>query len=406
MLGRTSSVFALAISISVIGQQHADDARQRHPATYKGETRARVIDVVVRDKKGKPVADLSKADFRLEEDGVEQDIVSVTSVSPENAAVVQGDASPVSGLAHPAHVAAQSTDKGPVTSVTALMFERLSPESRALATDTAVRLFGGKGTPDDAVGVFVIDLTLRPIQNFTTDLEAVRKAAMTAATLATSYYEPNRIGINLPTAFPTDISQDAVDEFAGLTRIQGGYATLDALEAVITALSHVAGRRSIIFFSDGLPLQNDAVRTLFESMVAAANRSNVSVYPIDVAGLRVHSQITANAQALREAALADMNNTDPLGGGSGSAAAQYIMRTGDTSSVFQRLALRTGGFVVEDTNDLTSRAAAIQLDRRYYYLLMYEPRRQLLDDTWRKVVVTVPHRKVTVRAKAGYFATR
>jgi VWFA-related protein len=82
----------------------------------------------------------------------------------------------------------------------------------------------------------------------------------------------------------------------------------------------------------------------------------------------------------------------------------YILRSGTTSVVFNQIASGTGGFVVEDTNDLRRGVAAIDADRRFYYLLTYDPTNKELDGTWRAVSVTVPNRKVIVRARSGYIA--
>jgi VWFA-related protein len=94
----------------------------------------------------------------------------------------------------------------------------------------------------------------------------------------------------------------------------------------------------------------------------------------------------------------------PLGGGGASGAAEYIYRSGTTSQVFNRIANSTGGFVVEDTNDLRHGVAAIDADRRAYYLLTYNPRNREMDGSWRAITVGVPQRRVTIRARSGYLA--
>ena len=69
------------------------------------------------------------------------------------------------------------------------------------------------------------------------------------------------------------------------------------------------------------------------------------------------------------------------------------------------LAEQTGGFLVENTNDLANAFRRVDADRRFYYLLTYAPTNPALDGAWRNVAVTVPNRKVTVRARTGYVAT-
>jgi hypothetical protein len=70
------------------------------------------------------------------------------------------------------------------------------------------------------------------------------------------------------------------------------------------------------------------------------------------------------------------------------------------------LARWTGGFLIDNTNDLASGARKIDADRRVYYLLTYAPARTDLDGKWRAIDVTVNRKNVTVQARQGYVAVR
>lgn len=264
----------------------------------------------------------------------------------------------------------------------------------------------GDRSSDEWFGVFVLDLSLRTLQPFTSDRDALRKAVAFASTMATSYFEANRTGIAAGKGSDDlDIAGASEDAFTALTRIQQGYATTTALQALATAMGVMPGRKTILYFSDGLPAQTDANKVRLDEAIATANRYNVAIYPVDTVGLRVHSQALANGEALRLAALTDLNAAgSDLGGGSALSVGEYIQRSGTASAVFNRVASGTGGFVVEDTNDLRRGIAAIDADRRFYYLLTYNPTNKALDGTWRAVTVTVPHRKVSVRTRSGYIA--
>src|SRR6185503_11757271 len=69
---------------------------------------------------------------------------------------------------------------------------------------------------------------------------------------------------------------------------QQGHATINSLMAVISGLGELPGRKSVIFFAEALAIPPN-VQSQFDSVVATANRLNVSVYSVDGAGLRVHS---------------------------------------------------------------------------------------------------------------------
>src|SRR4030081_6892 len=71
-------VFA-AMGAAVLASQTAVPERVRQ--SYTTTTTAILVDVVVRDRKGRPVTDLSAADFDVAEDGVPQKVDPFTRVS-------------------------------------------------------------------------------------------------------------------------------------------------------------------------------------------------------------------------------------------------------------------------------------------------------------------------------------
>jgi hypothetical protein len=139
-----------------------------------------------------------------------------------------------------------------------------------------------------------------------------------------------------------------------------------------------------------------------------ANRANVSVYTIDTAGLRVHSEEAETGRAVRGLGAASM--TIAPDGSSGNSLGLMEVNE-DTLRRSPRVSLtmlseQTGGFLVESTNDLGKAAERIQRDRSSYYLLTYVPKNTNFDGKWRNLTVKVPGRKPTVRARSGYVAVR
>ena len=76
-----------------------------------------------------------------------------------------------------------------------------------------------------------------------------------------------------------------------------GFATINSLLAVITPMRNLPGRKTIIFFSEGLALPQ-SVQTKFPAVINAANRANVSIYAIDSAGLRIESGAAERSHGL------------------------------------------------------------------------------------------------------------
>src|SRR5690242_15764618 len=103
-----------------------------------------VVDVAVVDGKGSAVLDLTRDEFEVSEDGVRQRIVSATLIQRGVVKpLTSGTPASIPGTPAPEAAAAPATapsnPAATVTpSVTALLFDRLSPESRALARRAAL----------------------------------------------------------------------------------------------------------------------------------------------------------------------------------------------------------------------------------------------------------------------------
>jgi hypothetical protein len=69
-----------------------------------------------------------------------------------------------------------------------------------------------------------------------------------------------------------------------------------------------------------------------------------------------------------------------------------------------RLAKDSGGFLLENMNDLAAGVARMQQERTTYYLLTYQSTNTALDGTFRRVSVKVKGPKTTVKARPGYVA--
>ena len=133
-------------------QQPAPPA-QRATGGYKSETVAIMVDVVVRDRRGDPVTDLGPEDFELLEDGVPQQIGSVSLYS--------ADAAPPESAPRPAGApkAPLVSKKLPVSPppppVIALVFDRNKGAIYALYT-RALR------DKPELQGKVVLELTISP----------------------------------------------------------------------------------------------------------------------------------------------------------------------------------------------------------------------------------------------------
>jgi hypothetical protein len=80
--------------------------------------------------------------------------------------------------------------------------------------------------------------------------------------------------------------------FDNLDRAYKGYDTSLALLAVIRSLSYLPGCKTIVLFSEGLPV-SPVLSTRFDALIEAANRANVTAYAVDAKGLRTRSDLSA-----------------------------------------------------------------------------------------------------------------
>jgi VWFA-related protein len=410
-----------------------------------------VVDVTVVDGKGNPILDLKSDEFELSEDGVRQRIVSATLIQrgvltplPSGTAASVTDA-PVPESAAATATAAPGSAATVTPSVTAILFDRLSPESRELARRAALAYVATLTPPHDYAGIFLADLSLRTFQPFTNQAEnlarAIDRVAATvpANTQAAAEMESKRVYGLDPSLSPTQGAESAGGGFGLIAerehrlneikatsnpsewimaqmelRMREGYqrflaefdgeASLAGLRAAVHAFGELPGRKSILYFTEKLPIP-DRQKPKFDALIGEANRANITFYPVDAVGLRVHSE---EAKLSRDVNVAGAKGIGDESRGEGAwtkdLEKQSELLSSRPSAVLGRLAKDTGGFLLDNTNDLGAGVARMQQDRTIYYLLTYQPTNTKLDGTFRKVSVKVKRPKMTVRARPGYVA--
>lgn len=161
--------------------------------------------------------------------------------------------------------------------------------------------------------------------------------------------------------------------------------TLALVERALRSLSAMKGRKSVILVSKGFVY--DPKLEEFKRVLEASRRSNAAIYFLDARGLvGGPTELQAEwAQPVFERDVAFPGQ-------------ELVLETEGSES----LALESGGFSIKDTNDLASGIGKIAAESRTYYLLGYKPRR--LDGRYHKLAVKVRREGLEVRARAGYHA--
>jgi VWFA-related protein len=189
-----------------------------------------------------------------------------------------------------------------------------------------------------------------------------------------------------------------------------GYDTAASLLAVVRSLSEYPGRKTIVFFSEGLPV-SPALSAKLDGVIDAANRANVTVYAVDAKGLRAKSglekarkELDAFAEDRRSQVSTGVDRTEqPL-----TMAIEQVEATLglDSRTGLARLSSHTGGFLIEGSNDLSSAFRRIDEDNQFHYLLTYAPSNDALDGRFRAIRVKVGRPGAQVFARKGYRALR
>ncbi len=365
------------------------------------------LDVSVTDQKGKPIADLKKEEIEIFENGQKQRITSLRFVS----AAPKTDPIRESGK-EAVPVPPTVLRPGSIRRTIGLVVDDLSLSfESAYQTRRALKKFVDEQMEDgDLVAIIRTGAGIGALQQFTADkrilyasIEKVKWNSLGSGGIsAFAPIEPPLAGEEEEESDPAEpAAQDparALDDFRANVFATG---TLGALRYIVQGMSELPGRKSVILFSDGFKLFEQAesgfqesgqVLDFLRTLVDTANRSSVVFYTVDPRGL-VYTGFTA----------ADRPS------GSGAALTQALSERGrqlsDTQEGLTYLARETGGFDIKNSNDLTGGVRRI-LEDQSYYLIEYEPDADTFDPATRKfnsIEIKVARKDAKARYRSGFF---
>lgn len=424
----------------------------RSPQSFTSTTTAILVDVVVRDKAGRPVTDLTAADFDIAEDGVRQTVDSFTRVS-SGGGIGVGVAwrSPAKTTAVTARGSApppDAPDAAPEEATTALVFDHLSADTLRLAQKATLDYVPMTGGSSVRVGVFATEPAMHVVQRYTRERALVRQAVARVQPSGVSLEEQKAdrsdelttrrrqlegetqaAGAGVASGTGAAVAQSASElgerenelamirteqtmmrSFDNFDRSTRGYDTSSSLLAIVQSLSNYPGRKTIVFFSEGLPV-SPALTARLDTVIDAANRANVTAYAVDAKGLKARSSLEKTRKELDSFAEDRLWQLGAGREGADQPLSMAMERVEDTLKLdsragLARLAEDTGGFLIEQTNDLSSAFRRIDEDTRFHYLLTYTPKNELSDGRFHAIQVKVGRPGVQVFARKGYRALR
>lgn len=374
------SVFIAVVATAVLSAQ-APPASQ-NPPTFRSGVDLIEVDVIVTDRQGNPVRDLTKDDFEIIEEGRSQSVRTFALVDlpvPPPAPTVQPG--------RPALESDTATNATPEGRTYVLLLDSESTIAPPmgneidLRTKLIARQFLSEAVrPGDQVAVIHAQGTTTDGQGFTTSRVLIDGSI-------------ERFGRGLSGSL-ADWPGRAGDFSRERERVRRTLVTYRTFQDVAERLGSMGGRRKVIVWiggqidvqperlgeGDGRPgAQIDPrvasagiLHAALRDALQAAARNNVAVYPVDPVGL---TPTMGRDELVRQASL-------------------------------RSIAEDTGGIATVNTNNFTDAYAAIVRDASTYYLLGYSPDRDHPQDgSFHPLTVRVKRPDVTVRARPGYYAT-
>jgi len=407
-----------------------------------------VLDFIARDKKGRPITDLSPDELSVTDDGARQQIASFRLVQGAEALSQGGKVTKLDPLRQ-------------VRLVT-LAFEALDDATqRKTARSAAIDLVKGEQGANVFYSVLEINTRLLVLQPFTTDKQALIKAIDEAtAGLSATRLVPDSERIKSDLKKYLKSQAEGAGTGAGLQVVQAKLASvmlgmlqmdaamnqdarlsLGSLQSLVQGLQTMPGRKSVLYFSAGMLLTPE-LDAIFRNLTGMANRANVSFYSVDTRG--VIAGYGANTSGLSTSApdLTSTRQSNPAAtptdistgaqnagamdqlGGAASAAGTSITRTsggvtkeemtasdtaensarGNVQLPIRNLADATGGFLIGESNDMREPLRRVRDEIEGYYELTYDPHIQNYDGSFHKLKLDTNRKNVVLQARNGYFA--
>jgi VWFA-related protein len=394
------------------------------------------LDVIVKDKKGRPVTDLKAEDFTVTENGVPQKITFFDSTLTTTTEVNQS----TDAAGTTTETKSRTTPSGFPRNIVALVLDGQSTELGNLkhVREGILKYIRERISENDSVALFSISGGLQLLQSFTHDkgalIAAVEKAYDSSTVSKTS--EARGIAENISAlrdkvaagppgdSVPSSpgagaagsamaekmIAQRMLEEYIQFRSVLSAQQTrpvLAALAAIAEGLRSIPGKKTLVMFSQGF-VAPESLDWQVQSTVDIANRANVAIYIIDSTGLTGGAPTSGSLVA-----------ASPLAGISGALDMEQRRRAAAGESVFDisrqeglnrqqdllyRISEDTGGHFLKNTNDIGAGLERIDSEIRSRYTLAYRSTDPNFDGSFRKVKIEVRRPETNVLTRAGYYA--
>ncbi len=399
-----------------------------------------LLDVVVRDSKGRFVRDLKPEEIEVSDEGAPQKLTGFRLITGKEQMGLTGEQGRLLAERLP-------LDPAREVRLVTLLFESVPVDQRKLARQAALDFLSRPLEQNVLAAVFIVSHRLHVLQEYTTDRERLR----TAVEQATSgeFSEMQSVIVDVQKRLDSvahegsqAMSAGAQGHLEGLGPIEAGArgagaseaariaiiknmlglseriycadssrGTLAGLLAVVRGLAAMPGRKTVLYFAPGLSV-TDTTTEFFKDAIRSANAASVTVYAVDVRGLTTGSDNVASRRLLGQAGEASKGQQTVLNKQPGVISSDGVTVfdqaqdaiVANAQEAMAALAVSTGGKLIANTNDLRGPLRQVREEVLTYYELAYASPAKLLDGSFRRVSVRVKRPGTTVQTRAGYFA--
>lgn len=417
--------------------------------TIRSETQEVVLDLLVRDSRGRIVKTLKPEEIEIFEDGVRRDVRSFRLVAGRETVQAQASA-PVSGQAPQARRA----NPLPAVNLICIVFHNLDSDTRHWAMAAAEEFLKNDLQPGTWVGLFTLggNSRLAVLQPFTDNREDLLRAVRSAPTginpdflsaaSAVLNAAPTQLSIGItvngaggPGASASitvgvgggDVNTQAIggadvstarmakvlrgqqadfrQEFGHIAAMQGA----DQMIEMFDRFGTLPGHKTVLLLTPGMVSTGDP--DYFQKILDRARKADVTVYAIDTNGLTQNSNLVASKAALgyaasvsaRQARYGQSLSTMRQNSREGDMVMDTV-RTSDQQAHLRALSEGTGGFLIGSTNDLRKPFQRVVEDVDTHYAVTYAPASEKADGRLRTIEVRLTHPDWTVQNRTGYYA--
>jgi VWFA-related protein len=394
-------------------------AGQKQAPVTQVTTRLVQVNIVVQDKKGQPVPDLTKDDFEIAEQGKPQNI-SVFSIESNQKAIGRAGAPSANTFSN------MPSRTGATQNLTVILFDTLNtPIVDQVNAKKEVLRFLQQLEPQDRVAIYGLGNSLRIVHDFTGNAEAMARALARYRTRLSPEQVASVPAVEDNSALAANPQEAAIiaamDAFLNETSrwVADTYIerrtamTLQALAEISSHLASLPGRKTLVWFSAGFPFSygtdtfyvnraNEGSRNSAEILARAERaitNANVAIYPVDARMFM--SATTLNPITSAEAV---MTTARQLARGVQATDMQSMDAAMSSHNTMQELANKTGGRASYNTDDVQGAIRRALDDSRVAYTLGYYPTQTKFDGKFRQIKISVKRPGVQLMYRRGYYA--